>query len=388
MHDFALRRFIYIVQEHVKIKSVEIKSESLQLYKNKRISRDYARINNILGVDLKNNYIDSILSKLGFNLDDSFEVPSWRPDSDTSNVLAEEMLKLGYDQIQISNFSISKKLASNSSNSNSNSKSNRIRNYLVSQGFNEIINDPFVANGKTESIKVDNPLDSKRSFLRLDLINSLMKNLDYNEKRQKEIIKFFEISDVYFTNKDEEVIYKKKLSIIISGRQGLNYLDFNKKLDRGYLKKIIHNLGLDEEHVIELDRALLNSKIKNKIYYIECEIDAIDDTTLNKNKIKETQYFFKKSMPVSEFPASQRDISISLANEEALKKVTRLIYGSNILNIKDFFIFDFYHNKDKNILKVGFRFIFQSYYKTLKESEVDKEMQKIFNSLIVALIKN
>ena len=45
-------------------------------------------------------------------------------------------------------------------------------------------------------------------------------------------------------------------------------------------------------------------------------------------------------MPVSEFPASQRDISISLANEEA-KKVTRLIYGSNILNIKDFFIFDF-----------------------------------------------
>ena len=65
-----------------------------------------------------------------------------------------------------------------------------------------------------------------------------MKNLDYNEKRQKEIIKFFEISDVYFTNKDEEVIYKKKLSIIISGRQGLNYLDFNKKLDRGYLKKL------------------------------------------------------------------------------------------------------------------------------------------------------
>ena len=42
------------------------------------------------------------------------------------------------------------------------------------------------------------------------------------------------------------------------------------------------------------------------------------------------------------------------------------------------FIFDYYKNIDKNIIKVGLRFIFQSNNKTLEENEIDKEMLKVF----------
>ena len=52
-----------------------------------------------------------------------------------------------------------------------------------------------------KAVKVDNPLDSNRQFLRLNIIDSLISNLDYNEKRQKESIKLFEISDIYKKNK-------------------------------------------------------------------------------------------------------------------------------------------------------------------------------------------
>ena len=67
--------------------------------------------------------------------------------------------------------------------------------------FNEVINDPFIANSFENSIKVDNPLDSNKKFIRLNIIDSLINNLDFNEKRQKDSIKIFEISDIYYLNK-------------------------------------------------------------------------------------------------------------------------------------------------------------------------------------------
>jgi len=66
----------------------------------------------------------------------------------------------------------------------------------------------------------------------------LLDNLLYNERRQKDSIKFFEISDLY--TKSDEINQEKKLGIIISGRQGHNYLDFSKKLDHAYLSNLLN----------------------------------------------------------------------------------------------------------------------------------------------------
>ena len=94
----------------------------------------------------------------------------------------------------------------------------------------------FKQNLNQSAVIVDNPLDSNRKYLRLNIIDSLVKNLDYNEKRQKESIKLFEISDIY--KNDGGISSKKVFSIIVSGRQGNNYYNFNKKLDNDYLKNV------------------------------------------------------------------------------------------------------------------------------------------------------
>ena len=62
---------------------------------------------------------------------------------------------------------------------------------MKNKGFNEVINDPFVAENLAESINIDNPLDSNRNISVQYITGSLLKNLDYNEKRQKESIKIF-----------------------------------------------------------------------------------------------------------------------------------------------------------------------------------------------------
>ena len=77
----------------------------------------------------------------------------------------------------------------------------KIKIFLIDQGFSEVINSPFTEFNEESSIKVDNPLDKNRQYLRTNLMNSLIDNLNYNEKRQKDSVKFFEISDIYFSKK-------------------------------------------------------------------------------------------------------------------------------------------------------------------------------------------
>ena len=100
----------------------------------------------------------------------------------TANDLAEEVARVhGYNNIDNSKIEISNNVIKNSL-----SKINKIRQYMISNGFSEIINDPFVSNSNNKA-KVDNPLDSNRQFLRTNLIESLISNLDYNEKDKKSI---------------------------------------------------------------------------------------------------------------------------------------------------------------------------------------------------------
>ena len=81
-----------------------------------------------------------------------------------------------------------------------------MRNLLVKNGFNEVINYPFIGNVREDSISIDNPIDSNKGFMRTRIRESLIDNLLYNERRQKDSIKLFEFSDIYTSNST-----KKKL---------------------------------------------------------------------------------------------------------------------------------------------------------------------------------
>ena len=369
--DFALRRFIKIVEDHAEIKSLSIQHFNKVDYEHKYVINNYKKINKILGTHLEEKSIYKILSDLGFEINNEIKIPSWRHDIESINDLAEEVARvIGYNNIPKNNLKVLKTI----NTKNNDSYENLIRDYLINKGFNEVINDPFVEKKSSESIKVDNPLDSNRQYLRLNVINSLLRNLDYNEKRQKDSIKLFEISDIY--HKTKKINSQKYLSIIISGRKGLNYKDFNNKLDDKYLSNIISDLGLSNSYVKEIDRSSFNSKIKNRIFYIECPVDDIE---VNNNSTEEKKINFRKAAQISDFPSSSRDISISIKNETIIEDVISSVFQIGLENIKDVFIFDYYKNIDKNIIKIGLRFIFQSNNITLEEKDIDQEMLKVFN---------
>ena len=163
--------------------------------------------------------------KLGFEINKQIVVPPYRHDISSQNDLSEEIARIiGYDSIE----SIPLKLSSR--NKSDQNKISKMEDFFAKNGFSEVINFPFTANKDKKSILIDNSLDSNRKNLRTSLKDSLIENLLFNERRQKDSIKLFEISDVYLKAKD--IHYQKRLGIIISGRRGHNHRDFSKKLDR------------------------------------------------------------------------------------------------------------------------------------------------------------
>ena len=370
----TLRRFIEIVRDHASIKNIKIQSFEDGPVKRDSIAINVKKINKILGMDLKEKEYLTYLSKLGFSIEKEIVIPSYRHDISSQNDLAEEIARIiGYNNIESKPLEITKEVDTSFDNVM------RLKNYMIKNGFSEVINFPFTKNKMKKSISIDNPLDSNRNYLRTSLKDSLLHNLLYNERRQKDSIKFFEISDVY--TKDNIINQEKKLGIIISGRSGHNYLDFSKKLEKTFLSKLLNQDSDNSDFIIkEISRAELKSKKKDKIFYTEISIDKISNCIFKDSESTHDSMNFIKYQSVSEFPSSARDLSFSVKDANSYQNLQKFILNIKDNLLKEVFIFDFYMNEKKEEIKIGFRFIFQSQNKTVTELEVSNIMAKIIDS--------
>lgn len=374
-HDKVLRRFIKLVSDHANIKDMSIFS-----YKSKdnpihQIPVNVKKINQIIGINISEKEYLNYLAKLGFDVEEGLiKVPSFRSDIKTQNDLAEEVARvIGYDNIATSKISIP-----NNERTNNKAIENKLRFFLLDNGFYEVINSPFVSLSSEEAIKVDNPLDSNREYLRTNITNSLIENLLFNERRQKDSIKLFEISDVYSSS--NSIDKKRKLSIIASGRVGENYTDFSKKINKKYLSALFQEILPNEVFDFKLvSRDLLDTKIKNEIVALEVDINRFSNDILSYKEVSQPPDGFAQYSPISDLPSSIKDISYSIKDYSKTQELQDLLlnYQSDI--IKNVYIFDYFKNEKREEIKIGFRFTFQSKKATLNSAEIDLVYNEIVN---------
>ena len=381
----VLRRFIVIVSDHVKIKSLALKTE--QRKKDKReVEFDSERLNKIIGTDLTETEQKEYLNSLYFKIDDKVVVPSHRSDIDQLNDLAEEVTRMiGYDNIASKALALpvkAKKIEANFED--------LCRSYLINNGFFEVVNFPFNDNQDEAAISVDNPLDKQRSKMRVCITKSIKENVVFNQNRQKDSIKFFEFSDIYTKDGNEN-----KLAVIVSGRTNKNFKEFNAQLDYSYLKGLINTIFfeiLGKELNFELDQSK-NYDLYETVYCDDVQIGRIGKLSKEfvGSKTKTPVFSFeivlnnlqlpaKKQSKISDFPASYRDLSFSLDSHENLEDLSAMIKKHKKYSelMTDCFIFDLFENKKQNILKVGYRFKFQAIDKNI----TDEETEAVMNPLI------
>ncbi len=381
----VLRRFIAIVSDHVKIKSLALKTE--QRKKDKReVEFDSERLNKIIGTDLTETEQKEYLNSLYFKIDDKVVVPSHRSDIDQLNDLAEEVTRMiGYDNIASKALALpvkAKKIEANFED--------LCRSYLINNGFFEVVNFPFNDNQDEAAISVDNPLDKQRSKMRVCITKSIKENVVFNQNRQKDSIKFFEFSHIYTKDGNEN-----KLAVIVSGRTNKNFKEFNAQLDYSYLKGLINTIFfeiLGKELNFELDQSK-NYDLYETVYCDDVQIGRIGKLSKEfvGSKTKTPVFSFeivlnnlqlpaKKQSKISDFPASYRDLSFSLDSHENLEDLSAMIKKHKKYSelMTDCFVFDLFENKKQNILKVGYRFKFQAIDKNI----TDEETEAVMNPLI------
>jgi len=377
-HDQVLRRFINIVNEHSNIKNMSIFSYNSLENSTHQIPINVKKINQVIGIDVSKEKYTNYLTKLGFVFEGEFvKVPSFRSDVKTQNDLAEEIARvIGYDNIPRVEINIPK-----SEKLNHKAIEKKLKYFLLDNGFYEVINPPFVSLNSDKSIKVDNPLDSNRKFLRTNITNSLLDNLLFNERRQKDSIKLFEISDIYSSNGG--IHKKRKLSLIASGRVGLDYINFSKKVNLKYISSLFKQIFPEEVFDFKiLSRDSLDTKIKNEIIALEVDIDQFSNDILAYKEISSPPKNFNQYRPISDLPSSFKDISFSLNDYSKMKDLQDLLlnYKSNI--VKDVFVFDYFSNEKTEQIKIGFRFVFQSKKITLTAAEIDVVYNEIINKTL------
>ena len=345
-HDFILRRFLNIVENHSSIKNIELFTETNYKKEKKLIRFDLSKVNKILGNDIN-----------------------------SLNDISEEVARaIGYNNIKRQAINISIK-----NNLKLNFEENKIKKLLINEGFYEVINNPFVGEESKESVIVDNPLDSNRKYLRTNLKNSLVDNLLFNERRQKDSIKLFEISDLYSNYHSSG---RRVIGIIASGRIDKNYLDFSKKINKKYLQRILSKLNADQYKIEEISRQFIDSKSNNSIIYCEIVINSFFQVDSPFDDLNIQDISNKKYTQISEFPSSHRDLSFSIKDSSKCKILEELILNFKNNLLKEVFIFDYYENEKVNEIKIGFRFIFQSIDSTITDKEVDDVMDMIINSAL------
>ena len=234
----TIRRFIKIVEEHTNIKDVSLITYKYKKNNVTKIPVNTNLINQIIGTNISQDEYLTYLSKLGFVVnDENIEVPSYRSDIETQNDLAEEIARvIGYDNISRNEINIPKAKLSNIYDIE-----NKLRFFLLDHGFYEVINSPFVGTGSSNSICVDNPLDSNKKFLRSNLTQSLLENLLSMREDKKIQLNYLKYR-ISTTSKITKLMYQESLQSLQVEELGIIIEDFSKKLAKSILIRFLENL--------------------------------------------------------------------------------------------------------------------------------------------------
>ena len=391
---------------------VDIQKEA---YKQQVVCFEPKEINNLLGTDISDDLLESILVSLDFEVDKkhtewSVKVPLYRIDVERTCDIAEEVLRIyGFNNVKLPDrMSMSVQTQAGVDEMTIKSK---ITEFLVANGFIEVMNNSLtkgtyfddlslLSKEKSNAVRLINPLSQELEFLRISLIPGLLENITYNQNRQSVDLKFFEFGKSYHKN-HESYTENRWLTLAITGHKNEeNWINRKETIDFYFVK------GIAEKLLIRLG-------IKTKVTYNNLDdltfSDGLSGTAQNKELIKigklikECQAYFDIKNPVffiefnwdhllqviqqvkisfNELPKSfvvRRDFSLLLNKSVQYKEIAQLALSIDKSLLKNVNLFDVYEGEklaqDKKSYAVSFHF--QDGDRTLTDQEIDTVMERI-----------
>ena len=401
----GLQRFVNLFENDQEINYSSIIDSSKNGISYDSISFDKNEIEQILGVELDDNFIKNTLIKLQIESEISdrkikFKSPSWRYDLERPIDLIEELAK----HYGFNNFESTLPIGNNL-NSTGDYWDKRIylSEKLSSTNFYEIQTLSFTDSLSNElftpekkSVSVINPIDQTQKNLRTNLLTSLINTYKFNFESNGKSHRYYEINNIYDDSKH------KKFKIIPNQEYSLGLLmpenetvedrkGKTKSNNINTLANAIKNLFPSSElehltrpgfhknysYLIKLDNKILGFMGKLS-YKIQSELELHDSlyiAQINTENFNFDQLKAFSYKPLSAYPFIKFDLSFSVPNDfqaSDLINCIESILGDNENNIS---IFDnFTNEKTRNL---GIRIVTRSYEKTFTETESTEILEMI-----------
>lgn len=377
-------RATVLLKDILKAKLIDSKDVYKKLPGKEIIGFDVAKFNNLIGLDLRPQFIVGYLKRLGFIVKGgkssakfSVEVPVLRDDVTIFEDLAEEVGRLyGYNNLAPRPPLVG--ITAPEVEDDIRIKDD-IRSILAGLGFNEAYNYSFGNRRSSASrflplddsrrLEIENPISEDRSFLRSELITGLVEDIERNE-RLSDDLRFFEIGRIW-TPKEE-----LHLGIALRSEDKDAFLDL-----KGTIQILLERLGITDFMFrvegkvlfIESDHEVVGfasaSNVKNA--FAELNIDLL-------TKIASAEYEFR---PLPKYPAVMRDLSLTVKKGARVGDIMQAIQDADSGCIEDVDLIDYY-----DPTKFTFRIVFRAKDRTLTDGEANIELNRIIKHLRASFV--
>ncbi len=388
-------KYLFKTLTNAKIGKTVVCGNKTPKLKTIKITKDF--ITKKLGYKVKKEEMERIFTLLGFTVSsDKVLVNDRRPDINLPIDLVEEFSRInGYDKLEATLPLVSTVYRYNKKQT----QIRKLEDLLVDLGFSQVISYSLVSKSDNSvnkeiasPIKVLKPLSLDHEELRTGLFKSLFDRCVYNISRQEEDLKFFEISEVYESQKTN-----LNLGIILTGNKRPLGFRERRKLDFYDLKEIVEKIaalfGVEFIFKKELAEKYLHPERSLKIYFRGKPVGAFGEVhpqMLLKDNIKNMLYcefditkllLAKTKQTFSELPKvlpQTRDISLVVEKKSTLAPIIKTIKQNQ--TVSEVMVVDVFDKlEDKNLRSITLRLSF--ILENLNSALINEEIEKIKKEL-------
>ena len=392
----------------------EVEDVIVESKKPFEVEFSYSRCNRLIGDELPKDTIKQVLTSLEIDIvqetEDklSLKVPTYRVDVQRECDVIEEILRIyGFNSVHIPVLLKSSIIVSKGIPQEKIVKT--ISNLLVSNGFNEIINNSLTRKEyytnleetlEENHVELLNPLSQDLNILRRNLLFGGLENIARNNNMKNPNLKFFEFGKTYFKNAEGEYQEEKNLSLLVTGLKTENSwstepLGVSIYTLKGYVSNIISRLGISKIKTKTVQNEFLSEGVA--IYSkktLIAEYGKVKQTFLKSTGVKQDVYFANikwdevlkllkyqktKLSPISKFHPVKRDLSLLLNDTINYSDLEQIAFEVERKILKKVELFDIYQGSKLPEGKKSYSlsFILQSDESTLKDKQIENTMQKL-----------
>lgn len=381
------------------------------------------KVNAVLGAGLEKKEVADILKRLKIGMKregDGFitvQAPTFRPDLTREVDLVEEIARIhGYGKIRSE---MPAYLMAPRTNDRNRDASYKVKEALLSLGYNEVINYSFINPAdfdrialpeddiRRRGITVQNPLTVEQSVMRTTLVPSLLSNMAWNFTRGVRDLKFFELSKVFLSGGrpglPEEPLRVAGLAAgsrtgsLWDGRDGgVDFFDIKGAvevlLERLKIAGAVYRPAQDVPFLHPGKGAwlMVGGREAGFAGQVHPDVMARYDIPLG-------AYIFELDLqslldmggeeprysPLPKYPSVARDIAVILAADIASSSVVKTIESLKIDLIEEVRLFDYYAGKPipEGKKSLAYNITYRAATRTLTDEEVNEVHQGVVSAL-------